>query len=100
MASKDQTKPQKRVVVKKSSSPYAPMLKLVYRALIGFGILVVIWMGYEIFNTARVGMKQYDQQQSDYNNAMGVKKPAEQPAEDDKKKEEDDSTEEDEGSGN
>lgn len=96
MASKDNIKGQKRVVVKKHSSPYAPMLKLVYRSLIGFGILVVAWMAYEIFNTARVGMKQYDRQQREYNEAMGVKQPA-KPAQQDKTDEEDP---EEEGTGN
>lgn len=97
MASKD-NKAKKRVVVKKSSSPYAPMLKLVYRSLIGFGILIVVWMGYEIFNTARVGMKQYDRQQQEYNEAMGIKKPAPKPADEDKKEE--GTEEEDEGTNN
>lgn len=97
MASKDNAKVQKRVVVKKSSSPYAPMLKLVYRSLIGFGILVVVWMAYEIFNTARVGMKQYDRQQQEYNEAMGVKKKPEKPAEG---KEEEGTEEEEEGTDN
>ena len=97
MASKDNIKVQKRVVVKKHSSPYAPMLKLVYRSLIGFGILVVAWMAYEIFNTARVGMKQYDRQQREYNEAMGVKKQPAKPAQEDKTDEE---NPEEEGTGN
>lgn len=97
MASKDNIKVQKRVVVKKNSSPYAPMLKLVYRSLIGFGILVVAWMAYEIYDTARVGMKRYDRQQQDYNDAMGIKKQPEKPAE--KDKEEEGTTTEEEGTG-
>lgn len=97
MASKGNNKVKKRTVVKKDSSPYAPMLKLAYRSLIGFGILVVAWMAYEIFNTARVGMKQYDRQQREYNEARGISKQPEKPAQEEKTDEE---TPEQEDTGN
>lgn len=74
MNNKDNAKVvQKRVVIKKKDNPYAPMLKLIYRASLGLGIVVVAWMAYQIFDTARVGMKQHNQQQQEYKEAMGVK---------------------------
>lgn len=60
-------------VVRKKSSPYAPMLKLTYRTILGLAIAALIWMGYEAFNTARSGIKQHDQQQRDYREAIGEK---------------------------
>lgn len=74
MNNKDNAKViHKRVVVKKKSSPYAPMLKLIYRSSLGLGILVVVWMAYQIFDTARVGIKEHDQHQQEYREAMGIK---------------------------
>lgn len=85
MAAKEKQKVvHKRVVVKKHSSPYAPMMKLIYRTCIGLAIIVVVWMAYEMFNTARVGMKAYSQQEQDYQRAIGAsaskaKQPSQKP---------------------
>ncbi len=101
MASKDKAKTaQKRVVVRKQTSPYAPMLKLVYRALIGFSVLVVIWLGYEIFETARAGMKQHEQQQKHYREAMGIKDKQKQEEQEEQMDEEEGTESEQEGDGN
>lgn len=85
----------RRVVVKKGS-PYAPMLKLIYRSCIGLGILVVAWMAYEIFNTARVGLKEHNQQQQEYREAMGVKDDADKAGSDDSEQQQDMEKEEEE----
>ena len=106
MSKKDKTKVvHKRVVVKKSTSPYAPMLKLIYRTCIGITILVVVWMAYEAFNTARVGIQHHNQQQSDYRKAMGIKeKPkAEKPEQSEEETDPqtmDEDKQDEEGSGN
>ena len=107
MKKKDNAKViHKRVVVNKKSNPYAPMLKLIYRSSLGLGILVVVWMAYQIFDTAFVGIKEHNQQQQEYRKAIGVKE-GKSSAEDEKSDNEvDESTEDkpesetEEGTGN
>jgi len=101
VAKKEKETVVKKVVVKKSSNPYAPMLKLLYRSALAIGFIVVAWMAYEIYDTASTGIKQHNQQQKDYREAMGVKEKAE-PEKDEETPEAQENKEgsDDEGSGN
>lgn len=57
------------------ANPYAPFLTLLYQFFIFSALSIVLWMAYEAFVTARVGINEHKQKTLEYRKAVGLDKP-------------------------